>query len=46
MKDKRLEDSRTKSFRFDVEELGDVDLGGWRMLREKGSLTKTLLTEY
>lgn len=46
MKDKQHEDSRTKSFRFNVEELGDVDMGGWRMLKEKGSLMKALLTEY
>ena len=46
MKDKQHEGSRTKSFRLNVEELGDVNLGGWRMLREKGSLTKALLIDY
>lgn len=46
MKDKQHEGSMVKSFRFNVEELGDVDLSGWRMLREIGSLTKGLLMEY
>ena len=46
MKDAEYEDLRAKYFRFNVEGLGDVDLGGWQMLPEITTKTKEFLKEY